>query len=66
MQNPSKPDHEIAADELAEKRQGLADKLGYLLARYWLSRRDSASDPPDQTISTGSCSSTAVTHKPDS
>jgi len=49
MQNHTESKAQMTPEERQAKRTELADKLGYLLARAWLRRRDAATEPPGQS-----------------
>ena len=48
MPSPAEPKMQTTSEELQAKRAELADKLGYLLARAWLRRREAKTDGTDQ------------------
>ena len=63
MPSPAGPKMQTTSEELQAKRAELADKLGYLLARAWLRRRQGKTDGTGQP-STPSASSTSSSPAP--
>ncbi len=65
MLNHPEPEAQMTPEALQAKRTELADKLGYLLARVWLRRREAKTDGTGQpsTPSASSTSSCAAPHE---